>query len=254
LQEAQQRVDLAFKAFFRRVKAGDKKAGYPRFKSKWRYDSFTYTQSGFALDSSSRTVLLCKIRTVKIKFHRATEGMIKRLNVNRRSTGKWLTCFTLECEPAPRAYKGGAVAGIDVGITSFATLSNGEHIKRFFRAEEKALGKAKRTLAAQEKGAPQRVKKRKVVARVHERIANRRNDFARQLSRQFVTIYGLIAFELLNVKRHNAKQLPRQVDRRRGLAAVYPVHGEQNGRSWLGRGDGRPYKYYANVLTVRSAC
>jgi putative transposase len=95
-----------------------------------------------------------------------------------------------------------APIGVDVGLTSFATLSNGERIQnpRFFRTEEKALAKAQRRLSAQEKGTPQRARARKVVSRVHERIANRRNDFAHQLSRQFVNAYGLIAFEQLNVK------------------------------------------------------
>jgi len=92
--------------------------------------------------------------------------------------------------------------GVDVGLTSFATLSNGEHIEnpRFFRAHEKALAKAQQKLSAQEKGAAQRAKARKVVVRMHERIANRRNKFAHQLSRQFVNKYGFIAFEQLNVK------------------------------------------------------
>jgi putative transposase len=200
LQETQQRVDLAFKAFFRRVKAGEKEVGYPRFKGKGRYDSFTYPQLGFSLKET--TLKLSKIGDVKIKLHRAIEGTVKRLNINRRSSGKWFACFTTEYEPKTQPFKDGAVVGIDVGLTSFATLSNGEKVEnpRFFRHDEKALAKAQRKLSAQEKGTPKRAKARKVVSRIHERIGSRRNDFVHQLSRAIVNRFGIVAFEDLNVK------------------------------------------------------
>lgn len=200
LQEVQQRVDLAFKAFFKRVKKGEQKAGYPRFKGKDRYDSFTYPQYGFALNGLH--LKLSKIGTIEIKINRPIEGIIKRLSINRRPTGKWFACFTVEYEPKTRAYKDGAVVGIDVGLNSFAALSNGEHIEnpRFFRLDKKALAKAQRMLSKKEKGTSQRVKVRKVVARIHERITNRRNNFAHQLSRWIVNNYGLVAFEKLGIK------------------------------------------------------
>ena len=92
--------------------------------------------------------------------------------------------------------------GVDVGLASFATLSDGTEIfnPRFFRSEEKALKRAQRKLSAQPVGAPQRRKQRKVVARVHERIANRRSNFAHQVSHWLVISFGLIVFEKLNVK------------------------------------------------------
>jgi putative transposase len=97
--------------------------------------------------------------------------------------------------------------GIDVGLKTFATLSTGEEIAnpRFFRLEEKALAKANRLLSKQEKGTPQRTKRRKVVARVHERTNWRRADFAHQNSRRIVNRFGLIAVEDLEVNRmlHN---------------------------------------------------
>lgn len=187
LQEVQYRVDLAFKAFFRRVKAGEK-AGYPRFKGMGWYDSFTYPQSGFALDGE--TLQMSKIGNVKIKLHRAINGEIKQLNIKRSSTGKWFACFTVDGYRDIQMSPNDEAVGIDVGISSFATLSNGEHIEnpRFFRSEEKALAKA------------QRKKAKKVVARVHERIANKRSNFAHQLSRKLVNTYGVIAFEDLNIK------------------------------------------------------
>jgi len=142
-----------------------------------------------------------KVGSVKIKKHRNIEGVIKTLTIRRISTGKWYACFSCEVEPQPLPQVE-AVVGIDVGLSSFATLSNGEHIKnpRFFKSEGKALAKAQRKFSKQEKGTPQRKKVKKVVARIHERIANKRNDFAHKLSRTLVNSFQVIAFEKLNIK------------------------------------------------------
>ena len=93
LQDVQERVDLAFKAFFRRVKAV-KKPGYPRFRGKGRYDSFTYPQFGFSLEDSS--VKASKIGNIKAIIHRPLEGKTKTLTLRRHSTGKWYACFNCE--------------------------------------------------------------------------------------------------------------------------------------------------------------
>ncbi|WP_244422435.1 RNA-guided endonuclease InsQ/TnpB family protein [Ktedonobacter racemifer] len=91
---------------------------------------------------------------------------------------------------------------MDVGLTTFATLSDGTAIAnpRFFRAEEQALAKAQRRLAKTAKGSKERAKRRQVVARVHERIANRRENFVQQESRRLINRYGLIAVEALVVR------------------------------------------------------
>ena len=197
LQNVQMRVDLAFKAFFRRVKAGEN-PGYPRFKGKGRYDSITYKQSGFKLEGDH--LHLSKIGDMRIVLHRPVEGTIKTLTIRRSATGKWYACFSVECDPSPVPQKE-TVVGIDVGLESFATLSNGEKIEnpRFFRTDEKALAKAQRKLSKAEKGTPERKKARKIVAHIHERIANRRLNFAHQTSRQLVNRFGTIVFEDLNI-------------------------------------------------------
>jgi putative transposase len=103
-------------------------------------------------------------------------------------------------EQAPLPASEDAV-GIDVGLTHFATLSTGETITnpRFFRADEQALAKAQRRLAKEAKGTPARKRRRNVVARIHERIRNRRHDFAHRQARALVNRYGLIALEDLNL-------------------------------------------------------
>ena len=198
LQNAQMRLDLAFRAFFRRVKAKEN-PGYPRFRGKERYDSFIYPQSGFEITDNG--LRLSKIGTVKIKLHRQPEGQIKTCTIRRSATGKWYACFSCEIIPKPlRKVK--KVVGIDVGLESFVTLSTGKKIKnpRFFRTSEIKLAKIQRRLSKAEKGSPDRRKQRKNVAHCHERIGNRRKDFAHQLSRKLVNKYQVIAFEKLNIK------------------------------------------------------
>jgi len=138
LQDVSMRVDLAFKAFFRRVKSGEK-PGHPRFKGKGRYDSFTYPQYGFRLDGNR--LHLSKIGDMRVVLHRPVEGMIKPLTIRRSPTGKWYACFSVKYDPSPAPQKE-TVVGIDVGLESFATLSNGEKIEnpRFFRKRELPSG------------------------------------------------------------------------------------------------------------------
>jgi len=198
LQEACTRVDLAFKAFFRRIKSGQK-PGYPRFRGQFRYDSFTYPQSGFDLLNNDR-LHLSKIGGVKINLHRPIKGKIKRLTVIRDGVGNWHACFSCEIElkPLPQI---DTTVGIDIGITNFATYSNGEKISnpRFFRKEEKALARAQRKLSKTEKGTPERNKRRRVLSHIYNRIANKRRDFAHKLSRKLVNGFGVIAFEKLDI-------------------------------------------------------
>ena len=221
LQNVAMRIDLAFKAFFRRVKAGEK-PGYPRFRGAGWYDSFTYPQGGHSVNSNS--VTLSKIGTVKASIHRPIKGKIKTCCVRRTSTGKWFIAFACEVEDQPFPESTEAV-GIDVGLENFAVLSTGEAIANphFFRKDEKALVKAQRKLSKEEKGTPARVKRRKVVAHIHERISNQRSDFAHQNSRRIVNRFGVIAVEDLSINRmvHNHCLAKSISDAAWGPFAVY---------------------------------
>ncbi|HEX6819662.1 MAG TPA: transposase [Ktedonobacterales bacterium] len=213
LQNVAVRSDLAFQAFFRRCKSERTKAGeapgYPRFRGKGRYNSITFPQVpiGCRLEAEGKRVRIANVGRVKVVLHRPIEGMPKTSTISRSSTGKWYACFSCECaEPVPLPATGQHV-GIDVGLTAFATLTEGEAIEnpRFFRLEEPALAKAQRRLSKAEKGTPERAERRKIVARVHERITWRRGDFAHQHSRRIVNGFDLIAVEDLSVNRmmHN---------------------------------------------------
>jgi putative transposase len=201
LQNAQMRVDLAFKAFFRRVQAGEA-PGYPRFRGEGRYDSFTYPQEKGAWQIfDNGYIRLSKIGLVKIKLHRPIDGEAKTLTIKRDCLGNWWACFSCEIDPDPLPPVPDVV-GIDVGLTHFATLSTGEQIEnpRFFRKDEKALAKAQRRLSKCEKGTPEYRKHKRVIQHIHQRIANRRSDFAHKLSRRLVNEFQIVAFEDLDIQ------------------------------------------------------
>ena len=230
LQNVQARLDLAFQAFYRRVKAGQT-PGYPRFRGRGRYDSFTFKQSGFSICENK--LVLSKIGPVKIVLHRPMEGQVKTLTVRRDRVGNWYSCFACEVPKHPLSMCE-SVVGVDVGLESFITLSNGEKVgnPRFFRKDEQALAKAQRRLSKAEKGTPERGKRRKAVAHIHQRIANRRKNFSHQLSRQLVNNYGVIVFEKLNEQgmmqnHHLAKSIGDAAWR-----STDPVQPVQSGGRW----------------------
>ncbi len=199
LQDVLHRVDKAYAAFFRRIQLGQK-PGYPRFRGLGRYDSFTYPQLGFAIAEGS--VNLAKIGTIQMLKHRDIEGNIKTCCIRRNSSGKWFAVFSCDDIPEKPLPESFDFVGIDVGLTTFAALSNGKKIKnpRFFKRDERDLARAQRKLAKQAKGTPSRKRSRRVVQHIHERIATRRMDFAHQESRRIVNKYGIISVEDLAIK------------------------------------------------------
>ena len=226
LQNVAVRMDLAFKAFFRRAKAGDK-PGYPRFRGQGWYRSFTYPDSGFVL-LEGNTVRLSKIGLVRVRKHRDLGGTPKTCTVSRTATGKWFVSFSCEVEPSSLPPSELEV-GIDMGLTTFATFSDGGTIPnpRFFKREQKALARA------------QRSKRKKVSARVHERVVNKRKDFAHKEAKRVVDKYGFISAEALNIKnmlvRGSFPRLSKSIaDAAWGSFLTYVSHKAENaGRTFV---------------------
>ena len=206
LQEVAKRVDFAFQAFFRRVQKGET-SGYPRFKGVGQYDSFTYPQSGFSLGDEGLD--LSKIGILKIILHRPVQGKIKTLTIRRRRD-KWYACFSCEVSEQPLPPSPEQI-GIDVGLSHFATLSDGTTVEnpRFFRQDETALKKAQRKLSQEKRGTSDQRKARKVVSRIHERIRNRRHNFVHQFARQVVNRFGTISIEKLHVGNMSCRPKPK---------------------------------------------
>ena len=197
LQDTLHRVDKTFKAFFGRVER-KAKAGFPRFRSRSRYDSFTYPQLGFSLQGSKLTV--SKIGKLKIKLHRKIEGKIKTLTI-KREAGHWFACFSVEKETSPLHICTESI-GVDVGLLCFATLSDGTDVgnPRYYREAQKRLRRAQRKVARRKKGSHRRGKAVQLLQRAHAHIRNQRSDFHHKISRWLVNEYGLIAVEDLNIK------------------------------------------------------
>ncbi|WP_287585350.1 RNA-guided endonuclease TnpB family protein, partial [Candidatus Borrarchaeum sp.] len=202
LQDVLRRLDKTFKNFFRRVNKGEK-AGYPRFKGQYRYDSFTYPQSGFALEK--KKLRLSKIGAITIKLHRPIppEGEVKTYTI-KRDVDHWYACFSVEL-PDPTPYTQQIAIqkaiGVDVGLTSLLTLNNGETIgnPRWLRHSEKQLAKEQRRKDRKVKGSRNRHKQNRKVARLHRKIRNQRKDFHHKLSRKLVGSYDLVVYELLTI-------------------------------------------------------
>ena len=211
LQDVVKRVDRAFADFFRRVEEGQT-PGYPRFRSRFRYDSLTFKQyqNSFEVFPGNKkhkgTLVLAKLGQVKMVMHRTIKGTPKTAIVKRTPTGKWLVSISVEIGEKEGADKRlpscAAEVGIDVGLKTFAYLSTGEEIANphFFRREEAALARAQRKLARAPRGSKQRNKHRKVVARVHERIRNRRKNFIEQEVCKLIQRFGFLAVEALGVR------------------------------------------------------
>jgi putative transposase len=197
LQEVLQRVERAFGGFFARVRRGDR-PGFPRFRSAHRFDSLTYPQLGFRVHG--RHLHVSKIGPVKIKLHRPIEGRIKTLTI-KREAGKWFACFSCEVEPQPLPPSTESI-GLDVGLTHFATLSDGPPIPnpRPARRAERQLRRAERRIARRRKGSARRREAVRLFQVAQAHVRHQRADTQHKLSRRLVDRYGLIAVEALNIK------------------------------------------------------
>ena len=207
IQNTLKRVEFAFDNFFRRVKEGQK-PGYPRFRSSFRYDSFTYPQSGFSL--KGKKLHLSKIGKLKFHLSRPIEGEIKTCTIKREADG-WYVIFAVEeakkeVIPAPKES-----VGVDVGLESFATLSDDEVAPidnpQYFRSAEQDLKKAQRRVSRRAKGSEGRKKAVRWLRKKHLKVKRQRRDFHFKEARKLVNQYQSIKVEDLNirgmVKNHN---------------------------------------------------
>jgi len=191
------RLDRAFKAFFRRVKAGQM-PGFPRFRSRDRYNSFDLGSEVPRIDGDR--ALLPKIGMVKFHQYRELRGTVRHVSVSRTARG-WAISFVCDLGDAPSKVPVRSAVGVDVGLEAFATLSNGERVDnpRFFRAGQGVLTRRQQSLARKSRGSNSRAAAKQLVARAHERIRNQRLDFARKLACALFNRFDLVAHEDLSI-------------------------------------------------------
>ncbi len=208
LQDVLRRLEKAFQAFFRRLANGEK-PGYPRFKGRDRYDSFTYPDgAGWKFDGKS--LHLSKIGSAQVKLHRPLEGQIKTITI-KREVDQWYVAFSCEMTdvpPLPVSYED---VGIDLGVTHLATLSNGEMIEhpRFYRQAKQTLEKRQQAVSRKKKGSHRREKAKRLMGKAHRKIRNQRKDFLHKQSRKIVNRYQVIVFE--DIKISNLVKRPKSV-------------------------------------------
>ena len=201
-QATLRRLNKAFEAFFRRVKAGQE-PGYPRFKPAHRFDSVEWPSPGDACKwrPEASRVYLQGVGHVKVSVHRAVEGRVKTISVKREGR-RWFLVLSCDDVPEKLLEPTGSQIGIDVGIASFATTSAGEHIAnpRPGRAAASRLASAQQNLAKKKRGSNNRRAAREVVGARHRKVANQRLDFHHQVARRLITDHDVLCVEILKIK------------------------------------------------------
>jgi len=197
LQEVVERADKAFQGFFRRVKEGERRSGYPRFKSSDRYHSFTLKQSGWNL--SAQSLEIAGAGKFKIRLHRPIEGKIKTVTIKHTPTNKWFALFSCDGIPTNPLPKTNQVIGIDMGCEKFLTTSSGDEINnpRFLKTKEVVLKQKQKELSRKAQNSHRREKARLAVAILHEKITNERRDFHFKISNWLVKSFDTIFIEKL---------------------------------------------------------
>jgi putative transposase len=190
LQDVVYRVDRAFVGLFRRKKAG-LKGGFPRFRGRDRYDSFTLTQTGWKL--AEGRLVVTEIGLLKVRWSRPLEGAVKTVTI-RRDADQWYVSFSCVVDMAdPVVDASLPMIGIDVGLEHFLTTSEGEHIAnpRHFRTGQAALSKRSQALS--------RKKAKLLVAKAHRKVRNQRRDFHHKTAKALVDGHSRIAVEDLRI-------------------------------------------------------
>ena len=196
LQQTTLNLSRAFINFF------EKRAKYPRFKSKHGKQSVGFPQH---TSIQNDYLKLPKIGKVKAVFDRKYAGKIKTVTITKNSTGKYFASIIYEVEACFISGKGNKILGIDLGIKDFAIVNDGTKTSKYanprhIKKHEKNLAKKQKKLSRKKLDSKSRQKAKKLVAKVHARISNSRQDFLHKLSRKLTNESKVIVVENLNVK------------------------------------------------------
>lgn len=193
LQDIAERLDFGYAKFFRK-----KNKRPPQFRAKRNAKSFTLKQAGWKLHDNH---LKIGKHNYKFSLSRPIEGKIKTVTIKRNKLNELFVFFSCELEEAITNKQGRTSVGIDFGLKTFLTLSNGQEVtaEQFFRKSLKAVKKANQSLSRKKKGSSNRERARKHLARIHEKVSNQRSDFHWKLAHELVENYDIIILEDLNL-------------------------------------------------------
>lgn len=196
-QQTARDLGQAFSNFFANVKKGAK-VGYPKFKKKGGKDSFRAPTGKFDIRNGRLRLEKCP-GTVEVVFHRELPSTPSSCTVSRNAAGEYYVSFT--CEFVPRVTNGQGKVGIDLGLTTYATLSTGDQLDnpKWMKASSTRLRRAQQSLSRKKLGSNNRNKAKHKVACIHNRVANQRDDWQHNLSRTLVNENQVIGVESLRV-------------------------------------------------------
>ena len=211
LQQSLRNLDRAFDNFSKRRKQG---VGFPNFKKKKSRKTYRTTNAKIVDDSH---VWIPKVGLVKARISRPIQGRITSATIKQVPSGKYFIVFTCVDIPEPPKVKAGKAIGIDLGITTLVTTSDGEKIDGVAdtRKLDKKLAREQRKLSRKKKGSNNRKKQKIKVARVYEKITKKRKDHLHKVTAKIISENQVICAETLDVSgmlknRYIAKKIANQ--------------------------------------------
>lgn len=210
-QEVAHRIEKGIWRYVKLRKAGDTRIGFPRFKSIDRMNSLHYPQAGFSLGKKLRVTPFGEIQIVQ---HRVVKGRIKTLTLKKEASGKWFACFAVEEPSAVKAPNGKPRVGMDLGLKTLATLSDGSVVKnpRHIRKHQEKIAFLQRISDRKKRGSRNRRKAKRLVAIEYEKLKDTRRDFLHRLSHNIVNSYSFIALEDLASKDLAEQDFGKQIN------------------------------------------
>ena len=208
-QQTLKQLDVAYVNFFRRVRNGEERVGFPRFKGKDKSVSICFPQlkpdfgegsKGIKLLPNKKLQVFGIPEELKVWWHRPWKGRCKQARIKREADRYFLilSCEDVPVEPLPKT---GRQVGIDLGLTNFITTDTGTnlHHPRPLKKQQQKLIAAQQNLERKQKGSNNRIRAKRRLARVHHRVANIRFDWLHKIALQLVRDYDLIVLEKLNI-------------------------------------------------------
>lgn len=195
------KVDNAFKAFFKRLKNKDGKVGFPRFKSINRWRSFGFNEFKGVTIKDSKLNFSGLLNPINVRIHRPLpNGKIKTCVFTKDHKG-WFICLFLGIRPRNKRLTNKCI-GIDAGIASLMSLSNGEHIENIkpLKRVQRQLRLRQRALSRCKRDSNRRQKIGREVTKLYVNIRNSRRTYLHQVSRKIINDYDIVAIENLNIK------------------------------------------------------
>lgn len=197
-QEVLERLDKSHQKFFKRLAKRP-----PKFKSKKDFKSFVFKQGGFTLNGDVLTINKINKR-FKFSYSRNYEGKVKQVRIKKSRTNKYSLIVVTDRNPSQTKEKthNGALVGIDFGLKTYLTLSNGKEYQYplFFKQSQNKIKAANKKLSRAKKGSSNRKRRRLELARVHEKIFNQRSDFQWKLAQELCRNFDYIFIEDLNIE------------------------------------------------------